>query len=322
MSRQFVTKLTDGEAVDEIYLASEKQLRPNRAGNLYLQLRCSDKTGSITAMLWNADQRHYESFENGDYVRVKATAQFYNSNMQLIIKSLATVDTTNIDVADFQAKSTQDIDRLVQQLGDRLRGMRNYHLRNLAESFLIDDELMSQLRRAPAGVKNHHAYSGGLLEHVVSLMDVAAAVAPLYPEVDVDLLLVGVFLHDIGKIQELTYSPDLGYSNPGQLLGHLVLGAIMLQQKIAEMEKQTNESFPESLALRLQHMIVSHHGEPEFGSPKVPMTFEALVLHHLDNLDAKIGSFRQIIADDANAGSAWTTFNPQLGRKIFKSGLE
>ncbi len=318
MPRQFVTKLTDGEAVDEIYLASEKQLRPNRAGNLYLQMRCSDKTGSLTCMLWNADQRHYESFENGDFVRVKATAQLYNNNMQLILKSVQRVDQDTINQEDFQTKSDQDVDRLVRQVSEQLRQMTNPHLRSLAEVILIDEKLMDGLRRAPAGVKNHHAYAGGLLEHVASLMNAAAAIAPLYPEVDRDLLLMGAFLHDIGKLEELTYSPDFGYSDAGQLLGHLVLGVQILNLKIADAEKLSGVSFPELLAVRLQHMIVSHHGEPEFGSPKLPMTYEALVLHYLDNLDAKVASFRQLIAEDVTPSASWTTFNPQLGRKIYK----
>jgi 3'-5' exoribonuclease len=181
---------------------------------------------------------------------------------------------------------------------------------------------MDCLRRAPAGVKNHHAYSGGLLEHVASLMNAILAIAPLYPEVDRDLLLLGGFLHDIGKLEELSYSPDLGYTDAGQLLGHLVIGIQILSRKVVEVERQTGKPFPEPLVLRLNHMIVSHHGEPEFGSPKVPMTFEALLLHFLDNLDAKVASFRQLIADDVTPQSPWTTYNSQLGRKIYKASAK
>jgi 3'-5' exoribonuclease len=317
MSRKFVNQLADGESVDEVYLASEKQLRPNRAGNLYLQLRCSDKSGSLTCMMWNADQRHYDSFENGDFVQVQATAQFYNGNMQLIARSIRRA-TTQVDESDFQARSMAELDRLVAELSGMLRGMRNVHLRNLAESFLVDEDIMKRLRQAPAGVKNHHAYAGGLLEHVVSLARLANSVAPHYPELDADMLVMGVFLHDLGKIDELTYSPDLGYSDAGQLIGHIVQGVTRLDQKIAETEKLSSETFPEDLGVQLRHMIVSHHGDLEFGSPRVPMTFEALVLHHLDNLDAKIASFRQIISDDANPNSRWTSFNAPLGRKIYK----
>jgi 3'-5' exoribonuclease len=318
MSRRFVTELTDGETVDQVFLAAEKQLRPNRTGSLYLQIRLSDRTGSITSMMWNADQKQYESFANGDFLRIKGNAQFYNGNMQVIVKSMNKVDAGQVDRVDFETVSSQQIDELAAEMAAKLREMRNYHLRNLAESILIDEELMRRLRRAPAGVKNHHAYQGGLLAHILSLMRVAAAVGPLYDELDDDLLLMGVVLHDLGKIEELTYESDLGYSDAGQLLGHIVQGIGILERKIAETEKQMAEPFPLELGLRLKHMVVSHHGDYEFGSPKLPMTFEAIALHYLDNLDAKIANVRQLIAEDANASSNWTSFNPQLGRKILK----
>lgn len=318
MSRRFVTDLTDGEPIDQIFLASEKQLRPNRQGNLYLQMRLSDRTGSLNAMLWNADQRLYESFNNGDFLRVKGTAQHYNNTMQVIAKSIQAADRREIQATDFETVSSQQVDALLSELAQRLRSMRNVQLRNLAESILVDDALIGRLKKAPAGVKNHHAYHGGLLEHVVSLSRVAQAVSPLYPELDGDLLLMGVLLHDLGKIEELTYEPDLGYSDAGQLLGHLIQGVSILDRKLNDVRRQTGEEFSEELALRLKHMIVSHHGDYEFGSPKLPMTFEAMALHYLDNLDAKIANVRQVIAEDANAGSSWTSYNPQLGRKIYK----
>ena len=322
MSRRFITELTDGEAVDQVFLAAEKQLRPNRTGSLYLQVRLCDRTGSITSMMWNADQKHYESFANGDFLRIKGNAQFYNGNMQVIVKSITKVDPDQIDRVDFETVSSKQIDELFAEVAAKLRAMNNYYLKNLAESILVDNELMGQLRRAPAGVKNHHAYQGGLLAHIVSLMRVAAAVAPHYEELDADLLLMGVVLHDLGKVEELTYESDLGYSDAGQLLGHIVQGVGILDRKIAETEKQMAEPFPVELGLRLKHMVVSHHGDYEFGSPKLPMTFEAIALHYLDNLDAKIANVRQLIAEDANASSNWTSYNPQLGRKILKGSTD
>ena len=199
-----------------------------------------------------------------------------------------------------------------------LRGMSDLHLQNLAEAFLLDEQLLDGLKLAPAGIKAHHAYQGGLLEHVVSLMELSLLVADRYEELDSDLLVMGAFLHDIGKVRELTYQRGLGYSDEGQLIGHLTIGIQMLEDKIAESEKLSNEAFPEETALRLKHMIISHHGQPEFGSPKVPMTFEAIALRNLDELDAKMGSFRQVIRDDVNDGTGWTNYQPGLGRKIFK----
>lgn len=321
MNRRYVNELSDGEVIDQIFLASEKQLRTNRNGNLYLQVRLSDKTGSLTAMLWNANQKHYDSFSNGDFIRVKGTSQLYNGGMQVLAKEVDKFDATEVDPSDFETLSTLDVEKMIARMAELLRGMRNGDLCNLAECFLVDERFMQGLRSAPAGVKNHHAYQGGLLEHVLSLMELVEIVAPRYKNVDADVLLMGAFLHDLGKIRELTYQPDLGYSDAGQLIGHLVLGVTMLDEKIVETEKLAGEEFPEDLANHLRHLIVSHHGEYEYGSPKLPMTLEGIALHYLDNLDAKLHSFQQLIDEDVNKQSSWTTYHPSIGRKIFKNNV-
>ena len=318
MSRRFINELADGESIDVVFIASEKQLRTNRNGNLYLQLRVSDKTGSLTAMLWNANQKQLDTFENGDYVRVKGTAQVYNGGMQILARGIEKSDPEHVDESDFVTLSDSAVTQMIGRISELLRGMANVHLRNLAECFLVDEEFMRQFRSAPAGIKNHHAYRGGLMDHVLSLMELSFLVAPRYQSLDPDLLLIGAFLHDIGKIEELTYEPDLGYSNSGQLIGHLVQGVLILDAKIRETEKMSGEEFPKDLNHRLQHMIVSHHGQYEYGSPKLPMTLEAIALHYLDTLDAKIHSVNQLIEEDVNKSSPWTVFNPSMQRKIYK----
>lgn len=318
MGRRYVNELSDGETLDQVFLASEKQLRPNRQGNLYLQVRLSDKTGSITAMMWNASQKQYDGFENGDFIQVKGASQLYNGGMQVLAKGITKVAADNIDETEFTTLSNAALEKMTSRIAELLRSMRNIHLQNLAECFLVDDEFMRQFRSAPAGIKNHHAYRGGLLEHTLSLMEVATAVAPHYQGLDPDLLLMGAFLHDMGKTKELTYEPDLGYSDSGQLLGHLIQGVDMLDEKIQSAAKQSGEAFPEDLSVRLKHMIVSHHGQYEFGSPKLPMTLEAIALHHLDNLDARMHCAQQMIEEDVNTDSQWTVYNPAIGRKIFK----
>lgn len=322
MAKKFVNELADGEAIDEVFLASEKQLRPNRNGDLYLQLRISDKTGSITAMMWNAKQRQYDAFNNGDYVRVKGTAQLYNGGMQVIAKGVDREDKSKIDESEFLTLTEVVVEKMIGRVSELLRGLKNVHLRNLAECFLIDEKLMHKIRSAPAGIKNHHAYRGGLLEHILSMMEICLSVAPRYQGVDADLLLMGAFVHDIGKVEELTYEPDLGYSDAGQLIGHIVQGVQILDRKIAECNQQSDDPIPENFANQLRHMVVSHHGHYEFGSPKLPMTLEAIILHHLDNLDSKVHCARQLIDEDANTESAWTVFNPAFGRKIYKGDLE
>jgi 3'-5' exoribonuclease len=318
MARRFISQLGERENVDEVYLASEKQLRANRNGNLYLQLRLADRTGSLTAMMWNANDHIYRGFENGDYLRVQGVTQFYNGTLQIIASRIERLASESIDESDFATLSSADIDRLAARLSEMLRSVADQHLRGLAECFLVDESIMENFVNAPAGVKNHHAYRGGLLEHVVNLMELASLVAGRYPEIDGDLLTLGAFLHDLGKVRELTYERELGYSDEGQLIGHMVIAAAMLDDKVREAQDLLGEPFPDELALRLKHMIVSHHGEYEYGSPKLPMTPEAIALHYLDNLDAKLHAVAHLIRTDANTDSNWTPYQSGLGRKLYK----
>jgi 3'-5' exoribonuclease len=319
MSRRYISQLGEHESIDEVFLASEKQLRTNRNGNLYLQVRLSDRSGSVTGMLWNANEGTYASFDNGDFIRVRGTTQNYNGTLQLIVNKIDRENTHKVDESDFVTLSVSAIEDLTRQVSERLRGIRNYPLRNLAECFLMDENFMAKFTTAPAGVKNHHAYRGGLLQHVLSLMQLVSLVATHYPTLEPDMLLMGAFLHDIGKIDELTYERELGYSDVGQLIGHVVLGVGIVEEKIRMTEKLTGEHFPTNLRLRLQHMILSHHGEYQFGSPKLPMTLEAVALHFLDNLDAKMHSLGQLIRDDVNNESNWTPYQAAIGRKLFKT---
>jgi len=318
MSRRYVSQLAHQEAVDQIFLASEKQLRPNRNGNLYLQLDLSDRSGSIGARMWNASEQDYRGFENGDYVRVEGSTQLFQGTIQLIATTIRKAPISEVIADDFMILGSKEIDGYVVKLGAMLRKMRDPHLLNLAECYLMDEDFMRKLSRAPAGVKNHHAYVGGLVEHIVKLMELVSVVAPLYPAINPDLLLMGAFLHDIGKVDELTYERDFAYSDEGQLIGHLVMAVGILERKLKEVERLSGETIPEELVLRLKHMIVSHHGQYEYGSPKLPMTLEAVALHQLDNLDAKVHAFDQLMRDDPNVESSWTNYNQALGRKLFK----
>jgi 3'-5' exoribonuclease len=318
MPRRFVNQLAERDSVDQVFLVADKQLRANRQGNFYLQLRLADKTGSITGMLWNANEKLYGSLENQNYLRVQGSTQIHNGILQMIVTRVEPVAAGDVDESEFQTVSSVETDKLAARLAEMLRGVENVHLRNLAECFLVDETFMAKFSAAPAGVKNHHAYKGGLLSHVVSLMEVCLVVAPKYPELDGDLLLMGAFLHDAGKIDELTYERELGYSDEGQLIGHLVMGVSMVADKAAQAAKLSGEEFPRELLLRLQHMVVSHHGDYEFGSPKLPMTLEAIALHYLDTLDAKLYSALQVLKEDAAGDSPWTNYNPAMGRKFFR----
>ena len=317
-ARRYINQFGERENINEVFLLIEKQLRPNKNGNLYLLMRLADRTGNVNAMMWNASDLTGREFNAGDYVHIEGTTQHYNGNLQIIVNSVEPAEPGRVNEEELLQVDRQRNENHMQRLAELLRSIENVHLQYLAEAFLMDEQLTSNLKMAPAGIKAHHAYHGGLLEHVVSLMDLAEMVANHYEELSRDLMLIGAFLHDIGKIRELTYERALGYSDEGQMLGHLVIGIEMLNEKISEAEKLSNEEFPETIALRLKHMILSHHGSPEFGSPKVPMTYEAVALRNLDELDAKMGSFRAVIQDDVNE-DVWTSYQPNMGRKIFKA---
>jgi 3'-5' exoribonuclease len=318
MSRRYVNQLSHGDSIDEAYLVSDKQLRANRQGNLYLQVELRDKTGSVGARLWNATEDLARTFEPGDFLRVRGKTQIFQGSLQVILTHIEVLDSARVEPEDFLPQSSQNVSKLFARLRELLLAMSNPHLRALVECFLIDDDFVTKFTAAPAGIKNHHAYQGGLLEHVVNLLNVADRILDLYPEIDRDLLLTGIFLHDVGKVDELSYDRSFAYTDEGQLIGHLVMGVELLREKVERTVELTGESFPPELLLRLKHMIVSHHGSYEFGSPKLPMTLEAVALHYLDNLDAKIHTYSREIRDDPSRDSAWTPFQQSLGRRLFK----
>ncbi len=321
MTRRFINELGENEALDQVFRVQSKRLRSNRNGNLYLQMDLADRTGAVNAMLWNANQQLNDSFESGDYLQVKGKTQFFSGSMQIIVSELEPVDAKTIDTADYFPLTSQKVDELLEKLRQILSGLSNPSLCQLAEAYLLDTQLVEKIQRAPAAMKNHHAYHGGLLEHIVSLLELVTRVAPHYDELDQDLLLMGAFLHDLSKVDELVYDTELGYSDEGELVGHLVMGVVTLEEKARQAAEPSGEPFPPVLLLRLKHMIVSHHGRLDYGSPKVPMTPEAIALHFLDDLDAKLQAFRQATAMDAGSNPGWTNYVPALGRKLYRTGV-
>jgi 3'-5' exoribonuclease len=321
MNRRCVQLLADGETIDEVYMVTDKQLRANKNGNLYLQVELRDRTGAISARMWNATEHQFRGFEEGDFLKIKGKVQLFQGSLQVIFTQLERQSAEQVNLSDFLPRTEQDIGRLFERLRMLLLRLENPHLRALAECFLMDEAFVDALCKAPAGIRNHHAYLGGLLEHVVTLLEAADRLAPLYPEINRDLLLAGIFLHDVGKVRELSFDRVFGYTDEGQLIGHIVIGVAMLDEKAARVPDLTGEPFPAELLLRLKHMILSHHGTYEFGSPRLPMTPEAIALHHLDNLDAKVHTFTRDIREDRNGTSAWTPYNQATQRRLFK-GLQ
>jgi 3'-5' exoribonuclease len=319
MARRFVDQLGDGEAIEEVFLVADKQLRANRNGNPYIQVELRDRSGAITGRLWNAGEPLFRSFETGDFLFIKGKVQLFQGTLQVILATIERTDSQKVELNDFLPHTTHDVSKLLEKLRASLMKVGNPHLRALAECYLIDGEFMHGLCHAPAGVRVHHAYIGGLLEHLVTMMELAERILPLYPEVDRDLVILGIFLHDSGKVRELSYERVFGYTDEGQLLGHLAIGIEMLHSLAAKVPDLTGEPFPPELLVRLKHMILSHHGTLEFGSPKVPMTPEAVALHAIDTLDTRIHiCLREIKEDRGN--SAWTQYNQALQRRLYKGG--
>jgi 3'-5' exoribonuclease len=318
MPRRLITELPAQSPIDQTFLATHKQLRPNRNGQLYLQVDLADKSGTITGRLWNASEADYGAFEDGDYVRVEGHTQLYSGSLQIIIAAIERADPRTVDESEFLVLSKNDFIRLEAELAAMLDSIRSAPLKALADEILADQPLMEAFKRTPAGVKHHHAYAGGLLDHVVNLLRLADRVAPLYPALDRDLLLVGVLVHDIGKIRELESLQGFSYTDEGQLLGHVLLGLDIVDAKIRSIEARTGQRFAPETAVRVKHMIASHHGQYEFGSPKLPMTLEAVALHHLDHLDAKMAGTIQLLQNEATAEDGWTQYQPSQGRKFFR----
>lgn len=318
MTRRFINELGENESLDNVYRIQSRRLRSNKNGNLYMQLELADRGGNLTAMCWSADQQLHDSIEPGGYARIEGKTQLFNGNLQIIVSRLTSVDKQNVDEGDFFPVSDAQRDELFATLQTQLTAVEQPALKGLLELFFADESLCKKLQKAPAAMKNHHAYQGGLLEHVVSLLGLVERVAPHYPEIDQDLLLVGAFLHDLAKVDELSYDDEIGYTDEGELVGHLVMGVVTLDGKIREWEAQHGETFPNDIRLRLQHMVVSHHGRLEYGSPKLPMTPEALALNFLDDLDAKMQAYRQAASMESGYAPGWTHYIPALGRKLYR----
>jgi 3'-5' exoribonuclease len=318
MPRRLITELQPQIQIDQLFLATHKQLRPNRNGQLYLQVDLADKSGTITGRLWNASDDDFNAFEDGDYVRVEGHTQLYSGSLQLIVTAIERADPRTVDESEFRVLSAADIDRLLAELRSLTDTIRSAPLRELVADLLADQELVAAFCRCPAGVKHHHAYAGGLLDHVVNLLRLADRIAPLYPDLDRDLLLAGVLVHDIGKTVELENEKGFSYTDSGQLLGHVLLGLEIVDAKIRGIEQRTGRLFPVETAVRLKHMIASHHGQLEFGAAKTPMTLEALALHHIDHLDAKMAAVTQLLKAEASIDDGWTQFHQHHGRKFFR----
>lgn len=309
MKSPFVRELKPNEVATAIFLVQSKEIRQKRTGEPYLSLLLSDRTGEIDAKMWDNVIEVMDTFERDDFIKIKGLLQLYNNRSQLTIHKLRRVADHEVDFRDFFAASTRDPDVMWAELRAMVASLDNENIRRLLDSFLDDPEIASRFRVAPAAKSIHHAFRSGLLEHVLSLCKLARLTAGHYGTLDLNLLIAGCVLHDIGKIHELSYERGFGYSAEGQLLGHIAIAIRMLADKLRAFPE-----FPDELRNLVEHMILSHHGQLEFGSPKLPVFPEALLLHYLDDMDSKMECMRALIDKDPLAEGCFTGYNHALER--------
>src|SRR5262245_132676 len=319
IARRTIREIQPGERIDDqIFLIAQKDLRTSNNGSLYIHAVLADATGQMLARMWNASQELYESMPDSGPMRIRGRVESYKGKPQFILEGLRQVASGEVDPSDFLPRTSQDVPRMWSRMLEILRGVSHPDLRALLAQFLNDKAFAASFQRAPAARSNHHAYLGGLLEHTLGLLELALLVLPRYPRVNADLVLTGIFLHDAGKTAELAYDAAFSYTSEGQLLGHIVQVSLWIHERARAAEAALGRPLDRDVLMVLLHIVVSHHGKYEFGSPKLPSTAEAIMVHHLDNLDAKLAMLFAAIDSDPGETSDWTPWIQALETKIFK----
>jgi len=314
VSKQFVSEIKDRDSVTAVFLVKDKILAMAKNGKPYMNLRLMDKSGDIEAKVWDNTDVLDKQFDKDDFVNVRGKASVYMNKMQVVITEIAKVPEELVLLADFLPESPRDAAEMRQELTGIVEALANPHLKGLMKSFLADEQFLTLYCQAPAAKGMHHVYLGGLLEHSLSLVKLVKNVVPLYSGINEDLLIVGALLHDVGKIYEMSFARAIDYTDAGKLLGHITIGVELVGEKI-----HTVEGFPRELSLLLKHMLLSHHGQYEYGSPKRPKTVEATILNYLDDMDSKINGIQAHIAKETASTSRWTAHHRLYDRYFFKS---
>jgi 3'-5' exoribonuclease len=312
MKTSFVSDLGAEQTVTSFFLVNEKEIRNSRAGKTFLRLDLGDRSGTIEAVMWDQFETAAKDISRGDVVKVNARVESYRNKLQLTLQQLRVAKPEEVDLADFLPHTKEDVGKLWAQLLEYANSIENPWLNKLVNGIITDPATAARYKRAPAAKVMHHAYLGGLLEHVIGLCGLAKQVAAHYPELNADLLLTVAILHDVGKLDELCYERAINYTVEGQLLGH-----IMMEFETVSKSMDAIEGFPPNLKTVVQHLLVSHHGQYEFGSPKLPMIREALAFHYMDDLDSKLAAARAALALDSGEPE-WSAYSGALGRKFLR----
>jgi len=309
----FISEINKNSNVEGVFLVKEKHMGVTKSGIPYLSLKLMDRTGDINARVWEDAEEYDRIFDKDDFIIAIGRSSIYQGGMQLTITDLKKCDEKDIDLEDFLPASPFLVEDMFNELKLIIDDVRDKYLRKLLKLFFEDDEFVKLFTRAPAAKALHHVYLGGLLEHSLSVARLARMVSDNYDNINRDLLLTGAILHDIGKVHEFSYRKVFDYTDIGRLIGHIIIGVEMIEEKIKKIE-----GFPSDLKLLLKHMILSHHGEYAYGSPKRPKTLEAFILYYLDDLDAKVNGFQQFIAKDSDRQSSWSGYHKLFDRYLFK----
>ena len=320
MAHKFISEISPGESIDDIYVVREPILRSTTRGDLYIAMFLSDRSGQLNGRMWQATEAVYRSLPKPGFVHIQGRSELYQNNLQIIINNISVVDAGKVCLEDFLARTDKDTEQMFEEVKRVVNRIKHRQLKALVGEFLADAELMEKFCNAPAATKMHHSYIGGLLEHTYNMLRVAVAILPLYPKVQADLVLAGIFLHDMGKTEELSYDMAFSYTDSGQLIGHIIQGLLMVNQKVDALKKKGTNIDKTNLDA-LGHIIVSHHGEYEFGSPKLPATPEAFMVYYIDDLDAKIGQVTMAIENELS-DSDWTAWQNALQTRLYRKRIE
>jgi 3'-5' exoribonuclease len=315
MKSPFVRELKPNEIATAVFLVHTKEVRQKRTGEPYLSMLLADRSGEVDAKMWDNVAEVMDTFDRDDFVKVKGLFQLYNNRPQFTVHKIRLVEDREVDFADFFPASLRDPEEMWAELRGIVAAVGNSHLRKLLDAFLDDPEIAVRYKSAPAAKSIHHAFRSGLLEHVLSLCGLAKLMASHYHSVDLDLLIAGAVLHDIGKIHELSFERGFSYTAEGQLLGHIPIAIRMISDKLRPFP-----DFPGELRNLVEHMVLSHHGKLEFGSPKVPVFPEALLLHYLDDMDSKMECMRALIDKDPQSEGLFTGYSQSLERVALRKG--
>ncbi len=320
MAHKYINEIGPGEAVDDVYLVKEPILRSTTRGDLYIAMFLGDKTGQLNGRMWQATEAIYKALPKPGFVHVQGRSELYQNNLQIIVNNVSGVDSDKVSLDDFLARTENDTTGMFKQVKETVAKIKNPHLKALVGEFLADEQLMDKFCNTPGGMKLHHSYIGGLLEHTHNMLRVAVAILPYYPNVQADLVLAGIFLHDMGKTEELAYDMAFSYTDSGQLIGHVVKSLVMIHKKADALKSRGTEIEPAVLD-SLGHIIVAHHGQYEFGSPKLPATAEAFMVYYIDDLDAKMSQVAEAMGEEVS-DSNWTPWKNALQTRLYTKRIE